>query len=725
MIRERLKAAASRLKRGAFLVAALLCLVCGPLWADRWWDLGWKVRRPFLVNPTASGLPGDDAAYAVFVTGQYAKSDGSDIRIVVNNEIVPFKIIYKDPGPFVTVAWKILPNVRTYFAYMDNPKAEPYAANWEPQRGLLLETRFLRQGTPSSLAAMQHMLQVNAEVQGKSFVDRIFFGYNPHGPSINNINVFTGWLGCRAGGTYEFYTSSDDASFLLVDDKLVVQWPGWHNATGQARFKGTTSLTPGLHKLSYLHAQGGDAQIMAAFWKPPGHTGAIEVIPQASFAPLTRAAPGILEQPSGRFLPEFSPSNKGEAVLGEYDDVFLIKMNFENTSPRSAKTLYRTTWDFGDGASSHEISADHVYFASGVYTVKLTMGQGQLEYSFSSPVVVDRDWSHLQTAQKIDTLADYYEIVKDYSLEKMPVRALHNAAWMFEKLDKKDDMVRALQALAATDQKAPDGILEEDTRKLVKCQLERDKAAEASSVLEKSEARAESAVFKARFAVERAAVKILYLDDAAGAKTDLERVLTRYSSADPITLRKAHSLMGDVLARVVTTSAQEAYQAALAEYQKAEDIKAEVKAYGGRNELAVSAISRSLEDYLQRGEFEVAASLLDEWEFRKPTDKIIGYYTLLRADWWLKTGKPRVAVNILQALLEVNPSSPYGDEILWKLADCWAAMRDFEKATDTLNSIAKKFPESPLIEQVPKRLTTIRLPPQAAPPRPIAQKKKT
>jgi len=678
-----------------------------------WWNQLWKVRRELRINPTSAKLPGEDVAYAHFVVGEHCEEDGSDIRIVHGMKPIPFKVIYRGEGAFATVAWPVQEGKNTYYAYLGNPGAKPAKSDWDFKRGLVLETRQFRGGNPSSWAAMRYILNKSTEVMGRSFVDRIYFGYNPHGPSVNNVNVFTGYLNCRSAGRYEFYTSSSDASFVMVNGRMVVQWPGWHGPIGRARFKGVTTLSRGLHKIEYFHVQGGGRQVMAAYWKPPGK-GSIEIIPASAFAPVARAVVASFQNKAGRFLPDFWPSNSGEAVLGDRDDVFLVKMHFENQTPRSARVLYRCQWDFGDGTQSREVSPDHVYLVSGIYKVTLNMSHGSLRYRFTSPVVVERDWKHLQTARKIDSLSAYYPLIKDYPLKLMEPRAVHNAAWVFEKLGRTTDMAKAVRALLTTREKVSDPLLVSNATRLVKYLVSVGKWKDALAALEQAEGRAEGVAVKADFAVGQARIRLSFGADPTGARKAIDKVFSSYAKAKPQTLRWAHILRGDTQARLVTSSAEDAYKAARADYEKAEKLQAGIKARGRHDEVAIPAISRSLEDYLRRRELEVAEQLLDEWELRKPTDKLVGYYTLLRAEWWCLKKQYNIAAEILQALIEVNPASPYGDQALWRLADCHAAMRDYPKAVETLNRVEKMFPESPLVEKVPARIKDIRKPPAGA-----------
>ncbi|CAM1343946.1 cellulase family glycosylhydrolase [Tenacibaculum amylolyticum] len=47
------------------------------------------------------------------------------------------------------------------------------------------------------------------------------------------------------------------------------------------------------------------------------------------------------------------------------------------------------TWDFGDGTTEQGVTASHIYTENGLYTIKLTVSDGQVEDSKSETVIVD------------------------------------------------------------------------------------------------------------------------------------------------------------------------------------------------------------------------------------------------------------------------------------------------------------------------------------------------
>jgi hexosaminidase len=88
---------------------------------------------------------------------------------------------------------------------------------------------------------------------------------------------FSGFIKIEAEGEYTFYTSSDDGSKLLIDDKEVVNNDGLH---GTIEVSGKVTLGSGKHKIDVLYFQrGGGKDLNASFEGPhilkqhisPGH----------------------------------------------------------------------------------------------------------------------------------------------------------------------------------------------------------------------------------------------------------------------------------------------------------------------------------------------------------------------------------------------------------------------------------------------------------------------
>ncbi len=91
------------------------------------------------------------------------------------------------------------------------------------------------------------------------------------------------WLGkiyAPVGGLYVFGTTSDDGSYLYVNDQLVVDNGGHH---GDVYREGRIQLDRGFHDLRLLYFQDGGGRKIELYWTPPG--GQREQVPQEQLFP--------------------------------------------------------------------------------------------------------------------------------------------------------------------------------------------------------------------------------------------------------------------------------------------------------------------------------------------------------------------------------------------------------------------------------------------------------
>lgn len=78
---------------------------------------------------------------------------------------------------------------------------------------------------------------------------------------------FRGILTAPTEGDYKFYTTSDDGTRLLIDEKIVVENNGIHPAQERSA---PVKLSAGDHTITVLYFDGGGQTEMKIEWKPPG-----------------------------------------------------------------------------------------------------------------------------------------------------------------------------------------------------------------------------------------------------------------------------------------------------------------------------------------------------------------------------------------------------------------------------------------------------------------------
>ncbi len=236
-----------------------------------WWNKDWEFRRMVSAKHRKSGLDGQEAAWITIPTNRALAKNARDLRVVTPSGVVlPHLIMRIGPGDLVSVAFPLRPAYGRYYIYYGNPTAEPAADDWRPKRGVLLEGWRYSGGAINTLGEVRRAFERAARrYEGATFVPNIFLGLNPFSNSSQWCHRYTGYLHIKRAGDYGLATTSDDASFVLIDDKLVVGWGGLHGFRGDAKYNKTIRLEPGLHKLTYLQVNQNSRGGAVAAGRPP------------------------------------------------------------------------------------------------------------------------------------------------------------------------------------------------------------------------------------------------------------------------------------------------------------------------------------------------------------------------------------------------------------------------------------------------------------------------
>ena len=630
---------------------------------DPWALPGWEARRTFKITGTRSPLPGDEIGVVEFYTDGRARADAADVRVLAGNRKErPFRVLQSGPGDRLRLVFPLVKDETRYDVYYGKAEAkrsDASLASFKIQRGVLLEVRRYRGGDPASLAKMQEIWKRAGPMDGRDFVPRIYFGYNPFGPDTRYVARYRGWLVATEAGEYTFVTSSDDASFLLVDGKPIVSWPGWHGAVGDARHAGKIKLNPGLYPLDYWHVNGDAQGIAVAAWRPPGAR-RVEPIPAESFAPV-RAASHRGFAVKGKARPAFEPVNAGEAWVDEKTP--LVRMRFRAVD--AAGRPERCTWMFGDGLSSEGSETEHRYLAPGEYAVSFTTRSG---YTASNRVRVE-PLPERSIRRRTDRIELALAEAARYDLAKLDTPGLTVAARLFREKGTGGQALAAARALLARSAGIKARALHDAARSAAHVLRERspEGALEARALLEKAELDlrdregAEAKRARAKLLREIGDASYYYLDDLDAARVAYDRIVTGFRGVEPHLQRVAKIRLGDI------HRDRGEYDEAARRYEAAEAMRTST-VRKGETLVRAGALAHSVSTALARGKLEEASTALEIWEWEYPTEKLRGQSTLLRARLERARARPEEAAKQLEILVRVNPESAYAPEALMTLA---------------------------------------------------------
>ncbi|MBN2578821.1 MAG: PKD domain-containing protein [Pirellulales bacterium] len=675
--------------------------------------------------------------------------DGRNVAVATAKEFVPTRILQVGPGDFCRLAFETVQGQSEYAVlYGGEPLSRPLP-DWKNQDGLLLETRHYRNCNLRNSQAVRNAFEA-AKPYGGDYVDSVMHACNPF--SLRRepfLSRYSGYLNISRPGTYGFFTSSRDASFLLIDGKPVVSAPGRHPPRYRAfrGSRGDVKLAPGRHQFEYYHAAAGPEAVMSAAWEidptdvkprkptplPPEvfHTGAIGRLP---------VGPPRLSK--GALSPDFLVRIAGAVPLPDNPQP-LVGASFRSVIP-SALADGKIVWDFGDGQTGNLPDVDHVYLRPGLYTVKLTVRRAGRNYEMTNRVEVDRPYTTYQDKQP--ALDEYLQIVENYNPRTLDASSLLQLVFVYEAkalaLQHQTDNVRDRvqddpnrkpgtvplrdnsegdsrgslltrgvqyywekavetgKTAFTTDSAAKE---ERDLLRLAEyvgplARLKLGDSESALAIWKGADTKIQESQRKAECQIHAADVLINDFARAGEAKPLLDAASAALGGGRTGKVASAlHRVRGDYFAATGDgPAAQKSYAAA-------EQALGPTRNFIERT-ARQGAHSRSTEEFLRGKQFDRAAEEIHSWLEEFPGARMDGYLTLQYAKYWAGRQKYDAAVAQAEQLQTVNPNSPYADRILLLAADCEMRRGRKDRALATLHALLQNHPGSPLVPQVKENL---------------------
>ncbi len=279
----------------------------------------------------------------------------------------------------------------TYYVYwVPKDKYKSATQNWQPNAGLVLETRKVAKSRGKSCENLAGLMKVWDEanhVVGRGFVSGIHHAY-PIQPDLMTdddaaakdelaLYRYTGFFKTDEPGKYLFATASHWGSYLLVDDKPIVSWPGNHGYRDGVRGQkqGEVTLQSGIHKLEYLNYNLSDRMFTLAAWQPP--RGKLSVMTESDF-PCVRgyAVTGVEYDSATRAQVSFDWNVVDDWRL-DRDQSAMIRMRFQaipDLAVESAKGPQNSSsrgyrWVFDDGVTRTGQVVERVFFGPSQHRV--------------------------------------------------------------------------------------------------------------------------------------------------------------------------------------------------------------------------------------------------------------------------------------------------------------------------------------------------------------------
>jgi len=346
----------------------------------------------------------------------------------------PMDILFENP--------KGNPSYLVYLVPKD--KYSNPSTSWKPRAGLVLRTKWAKKGLRSSDRLPEFLKAFNGRAKpvGNSLVDNIHHGFGIHRmPEYETsqqggfgFHHYKGFFKVDKNGKYRFATISRYDSYISVDDKLIVGWPGRHNVNRARRGEkqGTIKLEPGVHKLEYFLCSPWPEMFAVAAWKKPGEE--LRVMTRTDFVGVGRfrTVSADLSEPNqvyGAF--EWSPID--DFRLKQRGPCF-VAMQFDAIKPDPV-TRYSYRWTFDDGTTVEGETVEHVFLRSGLRKVRLDIAlQGKTlarsEHEVNVYPAPDKCFMNV-------TDTDFFDkVIRQRNLDKAPPNDLVNLFILADKTDR-------------------------------------------------------------------------------------------------------------------------------------------------------------------------------------------------------------------------------------------------------------------------------------------------
>lgn len=674
----------------------------------KWHDEGFDHRR-VVELPAGIQTPPEIVVAEFFTHGSLTAEQG-DVAVYANRDPVAFYVLQRGPGDMCRVAFQAIDKQPRYFIYYGgNPTANPDRPKWTAASGLLLETRRWQQADLNDLDSVRQAFAKSARI-GADFVGGVFHRHNPFATDQSPfLSRYAGTLNAPLAGEYTFFTSSQDCSFLLIDGQAIVTAPGKHGPESRAKIKGTIELTEGPHKFEYYHAASGELCTMVAAWTLPGFDRPSRISPDVfSYNRVLRIPPVHLEHRDDGYLPDFRMAILGDIPSHDKTIPAMVRTQFVDASIQVLTQSGKYHWSFGDGQESEFANPAHIFLHPGLHRVSLKMGRLGKEVEVANRVYITRQFIVDSKGQENEDLASYLETLEQYNSANLDGPGLVQLVRAYLLAE---DPVNAHQAAVAAFTPTAAGHTDQTWWALahlvgpvVRHKLDNPQAAAeiwvaASKLIERDP-------WQAVCAVEAADIQLNDLLLPAQALASLRIAERHLPDASPITRSRYHRVLGDLNARMGNG------EAGRRAYLKADAVRELAYNTIERNAWR-GAHSRSTEAYLRSEEIDRAGNELQRWLRDFPADKADGYLSLLQMRYRIARRKTPQAIAVANDLLEVNPSSPYADRLVFLIAKSEERSHHLARAVAIYRTLIADYPGSPLVDSAQAEIERIEKPADA------------
>ena len=613
--------------------------------------------------------------------GQSRPDLGDVILTDTGGQPLPVAKVFSRPGGRTLLLAQTLEVGVDYFVYFGGGK-ERNAPSWTPKLSLFMETR----PAPADLQVdawpeVESAWKKSTEGDGAGFFPIIYHGENLFGQSTRFLTHYTGYLITPEPEQLFLYTLSSDASFVLVNDKLLFDWPGIHAPWARPdSVKGKlANCTTGLTKIDYYAAKinQNHPPAMVLGWK---RNGKFETVPGEAWLHPGKSRPGQIEQLHGFPLP--MPKIDLLSFIG-YNDQWLYEATFalERSQPIDG---WKVAWEFADGAKVSGTSGTRVLLGPVPELLKVTLTRttdSATSEELTGLLRIDFTALAKQASFKApDDVRRYLNLIEGDAPAQLSNESMQPRLNFLLEFGTDQDVARFVDACPPRDRDKGDALW-------VRARLLAIRAhADTDSAKALDEMRAIDLGVRQRFPD---LVNALEIDLLAFHQTDPEASgrITQIAFLNPKSelAVTAKVRIGDLYRRLGR------YKEAVAQYQTI-GIKADQRSLPAQDR----ANSIAVRDLLDSNRREEAQAKLNQWERRHPMAKFDSDFLLLRARMLMLYGGWSEALAELESFEKIQPESAFQIDAEFFRARILFEQGHKDEARKIWKGLAKSYPKHPL-----------------------------
>ena len=534
-------------------------------------------------------------------------------------------------------------------------------------------------GSEAKWPAVERHLE-NASLIGRIPVRELAMTCNPVDGRERFLMVLTAMLDTPQGGRRNFFVASDDAGYLLVDNRLVIERNGihgpWDSLRGENRQE--IAFTPGLHQLRLVGVNYEKQFTLALgewFAKPKPR---VAMVPERSFVQCGTAALTKVEAQGRKPMPIFRFEHIAYMQTAE---VSLTAVALENYGGEDAR------WVFGDGVQMSGAKVTRAFATLNPVSVRCTVrdvtASGTIYFPQNAPRQLryqnlkDRGqmaaWIEPAMTRQKDP-EQLFAFLRFFQEDELDARQVPLAERILKtsELDGKTRIATLLSLARAAAKDSPDKAVRAWRELLHQKQQPRQFADCFAEAME--------------FLVYR------QLDYAAAAQC-----LTEYETRLPRDGRLVAAWQFD-LARLQGKKEEAAkhFHSLLNRRVKQQENRV-FTAQG-------NALYANVEERLATGRIVEAESELRRWIVQTPQARADGRYSLIRARCLRKRGWLDGAVAELVGAINYEPLLPNLPDVEFELAGLYQDKGEKGRAQELWSRIVKEYPLHPLAAEARKMI---------------------